>query len=460
MRGIPSRLTSSVSVAVTGSDPLSIPAPDLEGAAGVGFAYTASTINLADKRITLGYVPASVDDADVIDAYHGLLNGPSYAASLTPVLRVGGQVVARGDGGVSTGYTQKLRITYRSPGFATKVVENPLAVGSLSALTLDLGEVDVSRLASRGSHLNQEVQAAPDQPVLTDGRIGELFSQLGELYFLQNDRYNEILARGTDVSIQRQVSGAIVATDIDVWYVAGFPVATQLAGASFDVDHDVLSATGLKPASNSIGRFGRSSGAYASSTEASVLEATFGGDAASTTAVIRKAMAEGIPVYMIDNTNVDAALARISAPSSAKAEIRSAVIDQSARVTIPERPVTIGGWTGVAYQIEGGGMSEYRIQGGSNGGSLVAGIATSTAVATAGANVAHAAEHCSEFAEHLAIFSIGSFSLIANLVFALLFPFPANVLFLALWVLELTLWFVELVRLSILMNECDGEIRG
>jgi hypothetical protein len=404
-------------------------------------------------------VPATQEDAEIIDAYHGLLNGPAYGSSLIPVLRVGGEVVARGRTAVSTGYTQKLSIAYRSPGFATTVVDNPLSVGSLSALSLDLGAVDAKSVTARGAQLAEQIRATPDQPTLTDARAGELFDQLGDLYFLKNDGINEVLAQSLGVATQRQLSGAIVATDVNVSYLAGFPIATRLGGTSFDVDQDVLSATRLDASTpDAIGRFMRASGAFASHAESGVLASTFGGEAASTTTVLHAAMTEQIPIYVIDGSNLDAALAKVTAPASAKAEIRRAVTERNAMVTIPERAVTVGDWTGTGWIVEGATGSEYKIQGGANGGSSSGSAGDSESAAKAAEHSGFLAHDCDHLWEHR-LFEIFDTILLFTAFFQALFwfAFPANILFLALWVVELVIWYVLLWRYLELEVECQNE---
>lgn len=197
LRTVPDNLNASVSFAVSGSDPLSVPDPE-QGNEG-GFSFTAKTHDLANKRITVSYVPATENDAEIIDAYHGLLNAPSYAAALIPVLRVDGQVVARGHQAVSTGYTQNFRITYRMPGFAADVVENPVYVGSLSAVALDLGTIGRESIIPRAESHEALASGTNASNLLTDQRIGETLSIVGEYYFWRNTNHDRLLSLGSGI---------------------------------------------------------------------------------------------------------------------------------------------------------------------------------------------------------------------------------------------------------------------
>ncbi|MEY4762352.1 MAG: hypothetical protein RLZZ200_2208, partial [Pseudomonadota bacterium] len=181
-RALPDQLKASVTIEVAGADPLSMPAPSEDPASDpTGFSYTQTTNNLANKRITVAYVPATENDEEIVDAYHGLLNAPAYAASLIPVLRVDGQVVGRGHTPVGTGYSQNFKIVYRMPGFAADVVENPVAVGGLSAIAIGLGSTASAQLGSRGRNLAASAPSGGEQSALTDRFAGELLSQQGGL---------------------------------------------------------------------------------------------------------------------------------------------------------------------------------------------------------------------------------------------------------------------------------------
>jgi hypothetical protein len=217
----------------------------------------------------------------------------------------------------------------------------------------------------------------------------------------------------------------------------------------------MLSAAARDATPNVVDRFALGSGAYASSTESGTLSATFGGDAASTTAILRKAIDDRIPVYVIDRSNVDAALAHVTASASAKSQMRSAIADRNATVTVPESPVNIGGWTGTGYIIQAGETSEYLIQGGASGGALLASVGNTRAVGEAALAASEKAEKCGELPLDRFVFGISTISLAVNFAFLFVMPFPAWILFGALWAVELVLWFVEYVRYLELTLECD-----
>lgn len=70
LRTLPGSLNASVTVSVSGADPLAAPSSASDEGNTDGFTFTAPTRELVNKRITLAYVPATDDDAAIIDAYH------------------------------------------------------------------------------------------------------------------------------------------------------------------------------------------------------------------------------------------------------------------------------------------------------------------------------------------------------------------------------------------------------
>jgi hypothetical protein len=365
-RTLPASLNASISMTVAGADPLSQPSADPDDPNPAGFTFTAPTRDLGSKRITIGYVPASEEDAQIIDAYHGLLNAPTYAASLIPVLRVDGQVVARGHQAVSTGYTQDLEITYRMPGFPADVVKNPVYVGSLSAITLAVGPVSMPQVKARTERFSK-LPPPNEANIMTDAYGGEVLSLLGTYYFNRNDGFDGVLAQTDDVARTRLLSGGIVATATGVSYIAGFPVYARLSGLYMDVDEDtqaIVSKTGDEDVRDG---YLRMAGIHASSSESAAFSDTMGGTALSTADILRDAVSRGATILLIDRSNVGRLNELAHVPSSVKQEVTRAVNERDASVVIPDSESTIDGWTGVGYIVDEGSTIGYRISGGPNG---------------------------------------------------------------------------------------------
>jgi hypothetical protein len=93
------------------------------------FSVTISMPELAGKRITLSYVPATQDDAAIIEEYGGITNVPAYLVEMKPVLRVEGEAIAIGNP-VTLGETQQFVMEFIAPGGGVDRVENDVTVGA------------------------------------------------------------------------------------------------------------------------------------------------------------------------------------------------------------------------------------------------------------------------------------------------------------------------------------------
>lgn len=366
-RSVAAASQAQVTISIAGSDAAKLPAYDEEATNDDGFSFSAPTAELATKRITVSYAPATAEDQAVIDAYHGMISTPAYGASLIPVLRVDGAVVARGTKPVPIGYLQNFRITYRSPGFAPETVENPIEVGALQAVALDVGHTSKSEIDARVAHMKAQASTATYDNMLTDARAGELLALGGDIYFRQNDENNRFWAAAMGVSATRAVSGAILGTGLRTATVAGFPVRIDLGGANVDVDQDVQAVVPLTDDTGLTSRYLQTSGTGASFAESQTLKYLFVDKTVSTGEVIAKAAGEQIPIYQIRADNVDRVAPQLDLDAAVVRQIRAAV-QGGAEVTVPKSNVTIGGWIGSAYVVSEGGALDYRIAGGSSGG--------------------------------------------------------------------------------------------
>jgi hypothetical protein len=371
-RAVPEELVATVSVQLAGAD--FDPSRAARSDAEPSISYSAETWKLFGKRLTLGYAPATEGDAEVIDAYHGLLSTPAYAAELIPVLRLDGNVVGRG-GRATVGWFQGLAVTFDEPGQRAATVRNPAQVGAISAIVVDPASVSPARVRANAARLSELGPETTEANAMTDARAGTLLSAAGDLYFARNDGMNRMLARAGGVQQQRQLSGALTATALATDYVVGFPVAIGFAGLSIDVDQDMQSIVSNDGDDDRVEAYLAQSGLHASYSEGRGFEGALSGRPASTAHVFQQAAEQGIPLHVVAPSNIEQSLATVDAPSSAEAEIRNAV-SLGQLVTIPRSPVRIGGFHGTAYTIEDldSGAAAFRLSNGTNGGSLIRAI--------------------------------------------------------------------------------------
>jgi len=104
------------------------------------FSVTISMPELAAKRITLSYIPATQDDAAIMEEYGGITNFPAYLVEIKPVLRIDGEAVAMGNL-VTLGETQQFVMEFVALGGERYRIENEVTVGAYYAVGLDFGRL-------------------------------------------------------------------------------------------------------------------------------------------------------------------------------------------------------------------------------------------------------------------------------------------------------------------------------
>ncbi len=177
-----------VSSSLLGSIPASSP----------DFSVTISMPELAGKRITLSYIPATQDDAAIIEEYGGITNVPAYLVEMKPVLRVEGEAVAIGNP-VTLGETQQFVMEFISPGGGVDRVSNDVTVGAYYAVGLDLGKISERLVREHYANLATWGQILPKQNYTDDRIIGEVLYTTAIAYFYEIDIFNEIIGKVNDV---------------------------------------------------------------------------------------------------------------------------------------------------------------------------------------------------------------------------------------------------------------------
>ena len=104
-------------------------------------------------------------------------------------------------------------------------------------------------------------------------------------------------------------------------------------------------------------------------------------DGVSTVKALATAAAQGQKIFTITSANIATALPQLQHSASVMGEIQNAIA-AGKEVTISEKPVTVGGWTGAGYAIvdPATGAGAYLIEGGANGGEIAKGIASTMSI--------------------------------------------------------------------------------
>jgi len=161
--------------------------------------------------------------------------------------------------------------------------------------------------------------------------------------------------------------------ELSVYSVFGIPLTVSPAGLAMDVDRQYSLVKALDGNTDKPKQFFLNSGSTGSALEHSVPEqlwSTTDNPAYGISAVkaLKIANDQGIPIYTINQTNIDTILPQLQIDTDAKTDIRNAV-NAGKEVTVSKTNITYNGWTGCGYIIidPDTGEGAYMISGGMNG---------------------------------------------------------------------------------------------
>lgn len=354
---------------------------ELLDAAGsmISLQYQGSTPELAGKRITLSYRPASTADQEVINLYGDIYDTPAYLVNVLPELRLAGTVVASGTP-VMHGSLQKLKIIFNSPAGESETVENSLYAAGYHAIVLNLQSINQLMLYKRTDMIeasNKIFDAGGT--VSEDEHVGEFLNATGRLYFQKLDALYKNAQKIYAMVDVRKISEAIVSIETETDYIFGLPAKVRVAGLGIDVDREIHSAF---PIDGSLGRRAKyiKLGGYASSYLEHIIfeelfEDSLGAKAVSAVKLIQLANDQLIPVHEIRADNINLLLPLLQVSAQLKNDIENA-INAGKNVIIPEKEITYAGWKGTGYIVWDDESGLYLISGGTGGGkSMNLGIA-------------------------------------------------------------------------------------
>ncbi|MEA5114445.1 MAG: transglutaminase domain-containing protein, partial [Geobacteraceae bacterium] len=293
------------------------------------FSVSLDAFRLAGKKTVLAYEPESVEDQMTIDSFGGLDNTPAYLVRLRPVLKVNDERVVVGQDGLPAGSDYNFAIEAVSPNGVVKTSSTPIA-GNISVMLV---------AAQRG---------VPDaKPEETDTAETLLFKEANS-YVNRWSRSEDELAALLGVALSRPVPiVATVGNLVDVSWLGDTPQEMKWKGVFLDANLRGVEVVGHGGSTNER-TFMRLSGLEGSILENRVFEDDFQVESISTAKLFQTANGQGVPFITIDRTNLDAALADLSASDTVKGDIRNGV-QQGLGIRIPQVELTVRNWSGTGY---------------------------------------------------------------------------------------------------------------
>jgi len=370
-----------------------------------------STAQLAGKKITLSFVPATQADQDLINSYLPKAHAdgtpiqlnelptslPGYLLKMKAEFRIDGQVVAQTSQSFTMGSEVKQSNQYYKPADSAWVggEDNDITVGEYNAIGIDLQGIGAqqlkalqAKLADTKAKLTQFQQNTSNTNLingLTKEDLGGDIVQAGIVsYFAQVDASDKLSARtaGTVVSYRLPSYGRfLTAAQTHYWY--GIAKKVSFPGVVMDVDYLFQQAEAKDAIAPTRVNFMRQIGSAASAAEHAVPELMFADatkplsdpsqpQGVSAVKALAVAAAQGQKIYTLTPANQaihSSVLSGLQISADVKNEITNA-LSAGKEVTVHEKDITVNGWTGCGYTVldQETGAGAYKIAGGANGG--------------------------------------------------------------------------------------------
>ena len=344
---------------------------------------------IAGKKITLSYSPATQADEAVINSYlpephpDGTPIDPSelpsslpaYLINLKPELRVDGVVVATG-GAVQMGVAEDFNMTFHDPVRSDDIIRNKIDAGEYFGIAVDVGRMSESMMntvKARMEVTKAKLEAEDFTGLTKDELLGDLLYTTAMSYFAELDAFDFIQSRTMGLIDIRFPSEAIFKTSLGVDTSFGVPVSAGVGGLAMDADR-IMSLTKSRDGDNAKKlQFMQASGMNSSALEHSVPEQLFSTpespvEAISAVKAIQIAASQGIPTYTVTKDNKDVVLSQLELDTAVINEIGNAV-NAGKVVTVSKTDINFHGWIGAGYIITDPttGAGAYMISGGDSG---------------------------------------------------------------------------------------------
>ncbi|WP_233189375.1 transglutaminase-like domain-containing protein, partial [Geothermobacter hydrogeniphilus] len=213
--------------------------PTAPAPADTSLRLTMSLPELAGKKITLSYSPATAQDEAVLEAYLPKPHAdgtpiqpselpsslPAYLINVKPELRIDGQVVATG-APVGLGGTNIFTMTFSDPSYGSTTITNYLDAGVFQAIGLNLGRISPQQLTNLKAGLEATRAKLENQDftgLTKDQLVGDLLYTTAIAYHAELSIMNAIAARTMGVNALTLPSETIFATKLKVLTLWGIP---------------------------------------------------------------------------------------------------------------------------------------------------------------------------------------------------------------------------------------------
>jgi len=365
----------------------------LDEYSGTALNYTASIPELAGKKITLSYSPATANDEAVIENYLPKPHPdgtpiqpeelpqtlPAYLINMKPELRIDGEVKATGTA-VGLGQSETFTMQFIDPSrIGNEVITNDVTAGEYNALVIDALAISSKRLTDLKTRLETTKARLETEDYIdltNDSLLGDLLFTNIATYFAEYDIMSEIGAKTESVIYHRLPSMGRFFFSLSVNKFFDIPRSVSGGGLEMDVDRSFYYS--LDKAGNKVKtrEFNLSVGIRSSALEHSVPEQllytpedpVYGISAVKALAI---ANSQAIPIYQINKDNINTILPKLQLGGDDILDITNSV-NTGKEVTVSQRPINFQGRSILGYFVINPevGDGAYMISKGLGGGAI------------------------------------------------------------------------------------------
>ena len=320
---------------------------------------TIPTSSLADERLTLGYIPATAADNQLINSFGGLYKTPPYLLNVLPVLYLNGQAAAVGTAAVPMGSEQQVNVTFTEPSGNTDSSTHYIAAGTFAVVGVGLSQVSSGVLTARTPYMTATLaKAQSGQPVTLDDIIGETLEDQELEYYGLLDTYSLIESNQNDVLLSYRPREMLMTFAPIFTYLGGVPVSVAGVRMGMDLRQFIVTTEARNGDTQAAATTLLNLGSVSSAWESGIFQLTQDDPAISTMILLGQASASDIPIVAVTANDASEALPHLNLPAADLTAIQ-ADADSGRLVLAPESLQTVNGWTGAAY---GRPRPEWRIR--------------------------------------------------------------------------------------------------
>ncbi|MBM7625046.1 hypothetical protein [Sporohalobacter salinus] len=253
-----------------------------------------------------------------------------------------------------------------------------VTAGANYAINLNNGRVNTKQLNNNISALktlDSKIENHKFDEIASDAFTGKMLHAIGTAYYAQVDMYNQLIQKRKGIRSVRMTSAGLTSVNLKVEYLMGMPRNASVGGLSIDLKREIYSSRSIDGNKEKLKAYNLVSGILSSYMEGHIFAQMVAENVeeampVSTMHILKYANNNGIKLYEINEDNVEQVLSELDYDSSKKQMFRN-FINNGKKITVPQRKVTIGNWTGTGYIVRNDdGTAAYMISGGMNGGFL------------------------------------------------------------------------------------------